>query len=243
MLKHVCLVGLILTGLILFASGKGAQAEALRIAYDDFPPLTYQEDDQPAGEAIDLIRKACANLGIEPVFLYRPFARSLMEAESGEIDCMTTAIWTQERAKFLYYPKEGIYRDEIIAYAHKSQNWSALSMELLKMLKVGAVRGYNYGDALEKLGPGVTLVKDSGTLFKMFAEKRFNAILNYRLSGEYYLKRFGLDEKEVSSLFLKAVPYYTVFSKKLGKRGAELADRMFREMKRIRDIEDGLRKE
>ena len=80
----------LLAGLFL---ATGALAEAgtasklLKIAYVDFPPMTYQKaDGSPAGTFIEITRKVAIEAGYEPEFLYLPISRVYLYLRNGRID-------------------------------------------------------------------------------------------------------------------------------------------------------------
>ncbi|WP_349342154.1 transporter substrate-binding domain-containing protein [Marinobacter sp. MMG032] len=80
----------LLAGLFL-ASGALAEAgtasKLLKIAYVDFPPMTYQKaDGSPAGTFIEITRKVAIEAGYEPEFLYLPISRVYLYLRNGRID-------------------------------------------------------------------------------------------------------------------------------------------------------------
>lgn len=80
----------LLAGLFL-ASGAlaeaGAASKLLKIAYVDFPPMTYQKaDGSPAGTFIEITRKVATEAGYEPEFLYLPISRVYLYLRNGRID-------------------------------------------------------------------------------------------------------------------------------------------------------------
>lgn len=80
----------LLAGLFL-ASGALAEAgtasKLLKIAYVDFPPMTYQKaDGSPAGTFIEITRKVAIEAGYEPEFLHLPISRVYLYLRNGRID-------------------------------------------------------------------------------------------------------------------------------------------------------------
>ena len=81
---------ILLAGL-LFASGALAQSDnagkPLRVAYVDFPPMTYQASDgSAAGSFIELTRKVAVEAGYEPEFVFLPISRVYLYLRNGRID-------------------------------------------------------------------------------------------------------------------------------------------------------------
>ena len=81
---------ILLAGLLV-ASGTFAGAEAarkpLRVAYVDFPPITYEASDgSAAGSFIEMTRKVAVEAGYEPEFLLLPIGRVYLYLRNGLID-------------------------------------------------------------------------------------------------------------------------------------------------------------
>jgi polar amino acid transport system substrate-binding protein len=82
--------------LLLLIAGLGsasadAQAEVtlkpLRVAYLEFPPISYQAaDGTPAGSFIELTRKVALEAGYQPDFIYLPVSRVYLYLTNGAID-------------------------------------------------------------------------------------------------------------------------------------------------------------
>lgn len=66
---------------------EGPNKKTLRVAYLEFPPVTYQAvDGTPAGSFIELTRKVAAEAGYEAEFLYLPVSRVYLYLSNGAID-------------------------------------------------------------------------------------------------------------------------------------------------------------
>ncbi|SFR48354.1 amino acid ABC transporter substrate-binding protein, PAAT family (TC 3.A.1.3.-) [Marinobacter gudaonensis] len=64
-----------------------AAAPILRVAYLEFPPITYQDSNgQPAGSFIELTRKVAVEAGYQPEFIYLPVSRVYLYLINGLID-------------------------------------------------------------------------------------------------------------------------------------------------------------
>ncbi len=62
-------------------------SDTLRIAYTEFPPIEYQnEQGEPAGIFIDLTRRVVEEAGYTPEFVYLPVSRIYLYLKSGVID-------------------------------------------------------------------------------------------------------------------------------------------------------------
>ncbi|TYC56875.1 transporter substrate-binding domain-containing protein [Marinobacter sp. BW6] len=81
---------ILLAGL-LFASATLSEPESagknLRIAYVEFPPITYRgENGKAEGSFIEITRKVAREAGFEPEFLYLPVTRAYLYLTNGKID-------------------------------------------------------------------------------------------------------------------------------------------------------------
>jgi polar amino acid transport system substrate-binding protein len=80
----------LLAGLFLATGAlaeSGTASKLLKIAYVDFPPMTYQKaDGSPAGTFIEITRKVAIEAGYEPEFLYLPISRVYLYLRNGRID-------------------------------------------------------------------------------------------------------------------------------------------------------------
>lgn len=211
------------------------KAEEVFLAYDEYPPLNYTENGKARGEVIDLVREAGQRLGVETIFIKRPFVRAIKEVEFRGVDGILGVVKTKERQKYLYYPSTGHTLDGPALFAHMQSGVKVNSLEDTRGLVVGVMRGYQYGEGvLESLAGEIRPVKDGDTLYKMIAERRFDLGLGYRLSGEYYLKRLPGGDQVKPVLLLPTLSLYLAFSKKLGPRGLELAESFSEEIDRIK---------
>ncbi|CCG97274.1 conserved hypothetical protein; putative exported protein [Marinobacter nauticus ATCC 49840] len=61
--------------------------KTIRVAYVEFPPVTYRDDrGEPAGEFVDITRKVAAEAGYQLEFIYLPVARTYLYLKNGTID-------------------------------------------------------------------------------------------------------------------------------------------------------------
>lgn len=79
-----------MTGIALMMIGEVQADESrpvLRIAYAEFPPIEYRNDDgEPAGLFIDLTRKVAEEVGYVPEFIYLPVGRIYLYLKTGTVD-------------------------------------------------------------------------------------------------------------------------------------------------------------
>ncbi|HLT13267.1 MAG TPA: transporter substrate-binding domain-containing protein [Marinobacter sp.] len=62
-------------------------AKPVRVAYVEFPPITYRNaKGEPEGEFVDITRKVAKEAGFELEFLYLPVARTYLYLQNGTVD-------------------------------------------------------------------------------------------------------------------------------------------------------------
>ena len=95
-LSRACLMALFLVLVFSYlfypTAVRASEAEAIvdktiRVAYVEFPPVTYRDDrGEPAGEFVDITRKVAAEAGYQLEFIYLPVARTYLYLKNGTID-------------------------------------------------------------------------------------------------------------------------------------------------------------
>src|SRR5690554_5743136 len=95
-LSRACLMALFLVLVFSYlfypTAVRASEAEAIvdktiRVAYVEFPPVTYRDDrGEPAGEFVDITRKVAAEAGYQLEFIYLPVARTYLYLTNGTID-------------------------------------------------------------------------------------------------------------------------------------------------------------
>ncbi|WP_303289875.1 ABC transporter substrate-binding protein [Marinobacter sp. SS5-14b] len=74
------------SGLYAAEQGEGSNA-VVRIAYVEFPPITYRNaNGEPAGEFVDITRKVAEEAGYDLEFIYLPVARTYLYLKNGTVD-------------------------------------------------------------------------------------------------------------------------------------------------------------
>ena len=89
---HVFVSGLCLFGAVGTVQAEnvqhtGSDTRTLRVAYVEFPPVTYQNAfGEPEGEMVGTTRKVAKEAGYELEFLYLPVSRAYLYLKKGSID-------------------------------------------------------------------------------------------------------------------------------------------------------------
>jgi len=227
----------IVLGAILFALLMPAMAlgEELRLAYEDYPPYEFFENNTVKGTHIDLIEEVGRRLDLDLVYFKEPFARALYDAKSGVVDGVFSLFKTPERMEFLYYPAEPLSETTtaLVTRSHSGVKFSGLD-DLLKY-PIGAVRGYSHSGGIETLqGLYMSEVTDNGILLRMLDEGRIKIALCTLDSFKYQHGQAGYDWEIKILKVLKIRPLFIGFPKILGERSQRLAQDFDRELKNIK---------
>ena len=114
--------------------------QTLTIVFEEYPPYEFAIPGDVDGLTIRKVRKACAELGIKPIFIPAPWTRALYMASNGEVDGILSLHQTEERKKTLLYPALPLAENEDRLYSMKKNNLSIVSSyESLQPYSVGVV--------------------------------------------------------------------------------------------------------
>jgi polar amino acid transport system substrate-binding protein len=190
LMNRKSLTGRFIVFLMLAFAGMAVSAEEagdkkiLRVAYLEFPPVSYQSaDGTPSGSFIELTRKVAAEAGYEPEFLYLPVSRVYLYLSNGAIDVWPGVTdvpvlygnvlesWVSPFPVYL----SAWYREETPALEHLDQ---------LKQKRVIVIGGYTYAGLLAWLENDtdirVTEAPNHRSAVDMLKRKRGDYLLDYR---------------------------------------------------------------
>ena len=123
-----------------------ATAEQLRLVTGELPPYATQErpDD---GIALDIVRKAFANVGSTVSYTFKPWTRSLEEARAGQWD--GTAYWGKNPTRDVgFLISDNVLTEQwVFLYRQRADGSKPFDWETLADLKgqrIAAVQSYTY---------------------------------------------------------------------------------------------------
>lgn len=183
-----------------------------------FPPQKIQNGapDTP-GIDIELIQDALRRSGRAATFGFAPWKRAYQLAAAGEYSGLCSCSYRAERTKdFLFSDELG---EVAVGFFTKiSQPYRPQSIDDLKTLAVGVVRGYNLSAELDDKGiPYVDVTEETG-LVKMLELNRIDVAFSFHDTFLYDARKLSLP-----SLFsyrnLRTSPYFVCVSR--ARPGAE----------------------
>ena len=148
---------LILASFIVFGVNS-VYAEKITLAYVDFPPYEFEENGKAHGILIRIVETVFkkGNIPLELKFL--PFKRAYEYTRNNEIDGLFNFYKTPNRMEYFDY-SESIIKNELVLFVRKGSGIRFDTLEDLKGLKVGLLRGYTYGTNFDK---STLFVKETG---------------------------------------------------------------------------------
>lgn len=205
-----------------------AASTTVTFVYDQWPPLEFMDGDgNHTGVSTIITKEVCRRIGVTPRFSMMPFKRCLLDVEDGKADALYSIYRTPEREGKYFYPEVGLYSEGQVLFARKASRFKVEKLEDLRGKSVLNVRG-SVQDPEFNSYTGHTLLETSNaeSQFKMLDLSRVDFAINFRTVAYYYINKLKLDGQFEIMDYRPTKPQYlyVVFSKKLGKRGAQLAD-------------------
>jgi len=218
----------------------------------DFPNVIDSGDQirsKNPGTAVDVIRLLEKRLNLKINIKRVPWKRALeVELKNGSVDGLFTASYNPAREEFGVYPKKDGKIDESRRYSSTTYNFYKLKGTKIdwdgKELKnfkgsIDAPRGYSIVDDLKKKGLTVEESPSTVTSFKKLQAGRVQLVAALEYSGDNLIETSpefkGKIEKVQNPIVTK--PYYFIFSHQFVKNHPELAEKIWNNLKEIREKE------
>ena len=191
---------------------------------------TYFHTDDYQGLGDQFLKEALSRIGYGLKVTVLPAERSLLMADSGEVDgelLRTRGI--ENQYPDLVRVSESVVDIEFVVFSHQPtgeiKNW-----ESLKGRTVAMVTGMKIIEENMPQTALVTNVKNGKQLFELLKKRRVEYAVFSRHIGEDFLKRSGIAGISAGQSTLSSVPTYTYLNKKHQHMAEKLANSL-REMK------------
>jgi len=122
--------------------------ELIIVAPDFWCPYSCKASDANRGFTIDIIDAIFSAHGDRVKFVNMNYARALSEVRSGEATA-TPATYKNEAPDFVF-PDEPISSSRYCFYTAANSQWKYTGVESIATLRIGIIKGYSYGDALDR---------------------------------------------------------------------------------------------
>src|SRR5690554_240948 len=180
----VVLISLCYSALVHAEDQDPYSMKAVRVAYVEFPPITYRTaEGEPAGEFVEITKKVAAEAGYELEFLYLPVARTYLYLKDGTVD-----LWLGLSATPVL--KEAVLESWISPIPVELSAWyredtePLVHMDQLHGSMVILIGGYTYGGLRywleEQPDIRITEAPNHRSAVDMLKRKRGDYLLDYR---------------------------------------------------------------
>lgn len=230
----------------LYAASAHAESMTMRLGYSDAeaPPYLIRHDTQPSGVAMDIIRQAATDIGINLEFLRMPNRRVMENLKLGEIDGAFMFSFNTERMHNGRYPmKDGELDEEkriaVLSYFLYRRKGADLHWDGHRLsgtdLFIGANNGYSIANDLRKMGVAVEEARTTEQNFSKLKLGRITAVAHQDLVADLYLEATGMQQVEKIYPPLSTKRYFLMLSHGFVAEHPELADRLWTRIGEIRD--------
>jgi len=172
-------------------------SEPVRFCFNFWPPYAYRDENgNPRGISIDLIRLAAQNLNMETEFVLLPWKRCLQEVKTGKIHAVIDAA---KREEYLQGPtSHSLYTNTV--WVHRDSPLTALSsMNTLRNKIAGYIDGYVMPEEFTNIdGLHVDYSIDEKTAIKKLASKRVDFIIADLTNTAFIQKKQNLPIRALS---------------------------------------------
>ncbi|CCO25070.1 substrate-binding periplasmic protein [Maridesulfovibrio hydrothermalis] len=198
--------------------------QRLFFATDSFAPYLYPDNGKTTGIIYKLMELTFKEMRIPFSVAHFPWKRALLMAETCTSDGIPCALKTTARTEKLFYPEEPLITTEIVIFYRTDTNFTYKNFSSLKGKKIGAIRGYSYG---ERFDQSTIFKKEYGNSleqnFRKMLAGRLDLVVAYKTPGIFKRHLYEMDNRiSYSDTPIHKAPVYLAFSKKEGH--AELAE-------------------
>ncbi len=130
-------------------AGNFAIAEEITLGYVDFPPYEFNENGQPVGILVDIVKSVFKEAGMPLKLKFLPFKRAYIDTLNERIDGLFNFYKNEERMPLFDYTYP-VIKNPLVFFVRKDSKLKFEKLEDLKGLRIGAMFGYTYGLEFDK---------------------------------------------------------------------------------------------
>ena len=221
--------------------GNYASAQGITLGYVNFPPYEFEDNGEPSGLLVTIVEMVFEKADIPLTLKFLPFKRAYEYVKTGssEIDGLFNFYKTKERLDFFDYTVS-VINNPLVFFVRKDSVVKFSTLEDLKGLKVGVMRGYTYGTDFDKNTLFVREPTDSHKLnFVKLVYGRTDAYPCDQLVGILVaMKNNLMSELKILPTTLKVMDGYIGFTKGKHQQTINRLNRVIREMSQNGEIEN-----
>ncbi len=238
MLKGVRIILIIL----LLVIERPAFADPIRLAYVDFPPYEYVQNGREAGVLVSIVKTVFERAQVDLQLEFLPFKRAFEYVVAKRLDGLFNLYKIDDRLSLFDYSAP-IITNELVLFVQSSSKLKYESIDDLVGLKIGAMRGYTYGDEFDKNSFFLKEVSSSHeAIFKKLVRGRIDAYPCDKLVGLYVTDRLEL--RSVLKILpnpLKILEGHIGFAKGRHQKTIHKINKVIIEMKESGEIDEMLK--
>lgn len=179
-----------------------AQLE-VKVVTEVLPPYQFlDENSQPAGYAVDVIRHLFDKIKLDVKLEFYPWPRAYRIASNAENVVIFSLARTQQREPLFHWVGK-LYREEYALYQLANKPLiKASSLEQLMKYSVGVNRESPNDQFLTNQNfPYIECTSDIGQTVKMFYENRVDLLFGSDFALKSQVKKFGYDAKQLEKIY------------------------------------------
>jgi polar amino acid transport system substrate-binding protein len=197
-----------------------AISETITIVADDWCPYNCEPNSALPGYVVEIVGEIFGKAGYNLEYRSVPWARALKEVLAGTYEGAIAA--TSKELPDGIFPQEelGYYSNYFII--RKGDAWRFISMESLKSVRLGAIKNYNYGKALNsfieknKDSMAVQVLAGNNAVernLKKLLQNKIDVYLEDRQVAHHMAKKMGiLDKIDFGGIQGRPIALYVGFS-------------------------------
>jgi len=127
-------------------------ADEITIVADEWAPYNGDPNSKELGYGIDIAKHVYEAAGHKVIYKILPWNRAIKEAREGNFNAIIGAL--REDAPDFIFPEEEFGVSENAFFVRKGVSWKFSGVESLQAVKIGLIKDYSYGVALDKFFKG-----------------------------------------------------------------------------------------
>lgn len=203
-----------------------ALACELRLRWSSDPPYSMRDAaGRIVGLQAELAEKTLERMGCRAVWVELPWARALVELQTGRLDVLPGALRTADREAYAYWVEQPVEVPNrlYVRAARRAEFGAALRLrEALKPglklgVQLGVVYGAEFAELLKDAGFRAQLTQAAArsSLWQMLEIGRVDAVLASEASARWELAQLGLTGRIVPTAVALSEPQaYVMFSRR-----------------------------
>lgn len=191
----------LLAVLFLLLSCASTQARDLRVIAEGFPTIAEVDaSGMMSGVGIEVVRAVAAKLKMPISISVIPLGRSLQQMEHGEADILIGPYPTPERALYMDFSTQAIYRAKVglFALSGKQIDWRG-DFSKLDGLRIGTTLAWYYGEKFHSQQPTLTLdpAIQQPDSFRMLLHNRVDLVITTESAARATIQQLGIADQIV----------------------------------------------